>query len=389
MSNTVTSSKKHTAEAATPNDDAPEEYNQTPAIPITVISQMVLPFIKERRTWNDVCIANKELHEAGMRMIPPWPETKLSRLGQNDGSASLRFSPCGSYLVSGAWSSPFLVYIYDRRGRQTCLTGHSSNIFLLSFSNDGKYLASAGSSSNDASIRIWPTNSTKLPQQSDKTLRGRQQGLIHCLNFSPHDSNILASGDQEAIKLWNVEQGVCIYNFNHGFISIRSMFFPAADEGRKCIFITSAGSLIRTSWDDLSGITSDIVDMPGLGLVHKSAFSHSGSLLAASSPGGCTLTLYNMITMTVVQRLYYKYRQNNEAELFSFLAFSPDGSKTLVLVRDRHEIQICEVHDLNISRRLGQDHTRTATRTYAVAFDPSGQSLASAGLNQNVRIWTL
>ena len=313
MSNTVARSNQRREETASLNHDVPEECKQTSVIPINVISDFVLPFIKDRRTWNDVCSANKELHEAGMRMIPPWPDTIVT-MGQMLGS--LKFSPCGSFLASGACSSPYLVYICDRRGRQTCLTGHASSISFLSFSNDGKYLASAGSSSNDTSIRIWPTNSTKLPQQSDKSLRGHQR-VISCLDFSPGDSNIMASGEYPcALKLWNVEQEVCLYSFDHRSGLIGSMFFPAANEGNKCIFITSAGSLIQTSWDDFSRITSDTVAMPELGAVQVSAFSQCGSLLAAGSPGdGHTLTLYDMRTMTVVQRL--SYQQNDVVEPFS------------------------------------------------------------------------
>ena len=137
---------KRTKEAAKLNHDAPQECNQTPAIPISVISHLVLPFIQDRRTWNNICSANKELYEAGMRMTPPWPETKLMMLGQMVGA--LEFSPCGSFLASGsgrAWSFPKRAYICDRRGKQTSLTGHTSCVSFLSFSNDGKYLASAGS----------------------------------------------------------------------------------------------------------------------------------------------------------------------------------------------------------------------------------------------------
>ena len=385
--NTVMSNK-HTSETATLDDDAPQEHNcTTPIIPINVISDWVLPFVLDRRTWNAVCSANKELHEAGMRMPPPWPDTNLKLLGQSVGS--LKFSPCGSFLASGACISPYLVHICDRRGRQTCLTGHTSGIVCLSFSNDGNYLASAGGSNHDslssaasgghdASIRIWLTNSSKLPY---KTLRG-QQDLIHCLEFTPGDSNLLASGDSSAVKLWNIEQEACIYSFIHSCGRIRSMYFPALDEGHKCIFSTARGSLIRTCWNDLSVIASDIVDLLGLGQVQRSTFSHCGSLLAASSCNGHAVTIYNMRTMTVVQRL----SSGQNMGVPYFLAFSPDG-KTLVLDSHRHEIQICEVHDLNISRRIGKEYT--ATRTLAVAFEPSGQFLASAGQDQNVRLWTL
>ena len=120
-----------------------------------------------------------------------------------------------------------------------------------------------------------------------------------------------------------------------------------------------------------------------------SAFSHCGSLLAAVSGGGHTITLYSMITMTVVQRLSIPNHVEGELEPYNFLAFSPDD-KTLVFdSNDGHKIHICEVRDLNISRRLGQKDKRTATRTLAVAFDPSGQLLASAGMNHYVRLWTL
>jgi WD40 repeat protein len=307
-------SNKRTAETASLNNDATRECDTTPGIPINLIFHLILPFL-DRPTWNAVRSANKELHEAGMSMTPPWPASKL-RLGHRVGA--LKFSSCGSFLAYGVGSSPHLLHICDRHGRQTCLRGHTSHIFFLSFSNDGKYLASADRSYNNISIRIWPINSTtRLLRQKKyihievlqfslfrkyatitnlKQLRGHE-GLITCLDFSPRDSNILASGDTDGcIKLWNVEQEVCIYSFAEdrtGFAFVRSLYFPdVQNEGHKCIFVTSTGSLIRTWWNDLSDIESDIVDMPGLGQVWASAFSHCGSLIVAAPPYGPTVALY-------------------------------------------------------------------------------------------------
>jgi WD40 repeat protein len=250
-----------------------------------------------------------------MRMTPPWPETML-KLGQR--VRALKFSPCGSFLASG---SIHLLHVCDRRGNLTRLIGHTSGIRHLSFSKDGKYLASTG---HDRSIRIWPTNSTRAPQQYAKKLLGHLRH-ISCLGFSPDDSDLLASADYSAIKLWNVEQEVCMHSFNHRYAAIRSLcFLPAREQRHTCIFVTSTGSLIRTCWDDLSDVTNDIVDMPGLGEVETSTFSHCGSLHAAMSPEGQAITLCNMRTMTVVQRMSIR---QDMASPYNVLGFSPDGKR--------------------------------------------------------------
>jgi WD40 repeat protein len=72
---------------------------------------------------------------------------------------------------------------------------------------------------------------------------------------------------------------------------------------------------------------------------------------------------------------------------FNCLTFSPDG-KTLVIRFTTDEIQIREIPDLNIRRVLRQD-APVPLSIGAFAFDPSGQFLASANGDQNVRLWTL
>jgi hypothetical protein len=62
---------------------------------------------------------------------------------------------CGSFLACGGDAVPCLLCICDGRGRITRRTGQNSSISHLS-------------SSHHKSIRMRPTNSTGLPQQSDK-----------------------------------------------------------------------------------------------------------------------------------------------------------------------------------------------------------------------------
>jgi hypothetical protein len=94
-------SNERTAEAAARNTNEPrDECDASPVIPINLIALLILPFLQDRRTWNAVCSANKELHEASMIMTPPsWPATKLI-LGQRVGA--LKFSPCGHTAQYGS-----------------------------------------------------------------------------------------------------------------------------------------------------------------------------------------------------------------------------------------------------------------------------------------------
>jgi hypothetical protein len=120
---------------------------------------------------------------------------------------------------------------------------------------------------------------------------------------------------------------------------------------------------------------SDIVDLPGLGQVHKSAISHCGSLLAASSHEGSPLddgpvvvTLYDMKTMSRVQRVSICDCRPGVNEYF---VFSPAGT-TLVFVDGRHEIMVFEVHDLNIRRQLRRQYGNELMYASAIiTFDPS------------------
>jgi WD40 repeat protein len=127
-------------------------------LPINLIAALILPFVPDRSTWNNVCCANKELREAGKRMRPPWPNTTLN-VGDGDVSA-VAFSPCKSFLACGS-EEQNVVHVWDRHGQQTRLDGpHTHGVYCLQYSLDGRYLASG---SYDRSIRLWRITSESVP----------------------------------------------------------------------------------------------------------------------------------------------------------------------------------------------------------------------------------
>jgi WD40 repeat protein len=391
---------KRSAEEASLHDNESGTYRQQPfsepvILPMNLIIGSILPFLQDRSTWNNLCFANKKLRKAGQAMTPPWPETTLPQVFQNWVMDTV-FSPCGRYLVCGtttcgtAQRRQSFVHILERRhGQQTPLRGHIEDIFCLTFSGDGKYLASGG---NDRLIRIWPTdNGARQPQQSEQTLPGHLTIKVRCLAFSS-DSNLLASGSSGEIKLWNVEDGVCIQTFVYHHGSTSSLVFSGVGESIKCFAATTDGSLIRISRSSShSEFTSDII-VVGSTRFLNSVFSSCGSFLATMDLTN-TLCLYEIKTdgtstplaQSVTLPAYCILKTN------AGMAFSPDN-KTLAVISDtsRHDdtvVRLLDVKDLTLQRQLKWQLRDDIPVSLSV--DPSSRYLATACSDGTVRLWTL
>jgi WD40 repeat protein len=381
-----------------------QKGKQTPSyVPSTkmsfhLIAELILPYVSDRPTWNNVCSTSKELYLAGKNhlTLPPWPNTAIHFGGS---VPAVAFSPSKSHL---AFSTDLrVVHVWDRWGKETLLAGHTGNISCLEYSSDGKYLASGA---GDASIRLWHTESlhtrtyssntfgierrtttTRIPEQADKILLGHLSTAMK-LAFSRTDSNLLASGGLcGEIKLWNVKEQACIYSFQtYGRGNICSLFFAGGDSSA-CIVVasnpvTEAGSIIRL-WkaEGSSEFTSETIDEPGLGgHIVPPAFSPCGSFLTSvtSSPRDKnvkTIDLYELETMTKIQSVVVS------GFIVSCFALSPD-SKQLVIGDIKGRIRLLQTDDFSIQRDLntgrGEPQPTSNEPVWCVAFDPTCRVLA-------------
>ena len=106
-------------------------------------------------------------------------------------------SPDSRTLATGNWRGELHLWDVASGTHKVEFMGHLSNISSVTFSPDGKTLASGG----DDKLYLWDiaSGARKL------SLTGHTDG-IYSIAFSP-DSKTLASGSSEQIRLWNIVTG--------------------------------------------------------------------------------------------------------------------------------------------------------------------------------------
>jgi WD40 repeat protein len=200
------------------------------------------------------------------------------------------------------------------------LMGHGQLISDLTFSPDGKRLASA---SWDETVRVWDSDTG----HHLLTLRGHS-GRVDCVAFSP-DGNHLAAGSGFQVQLWDAK----------------------------------TGKLVRR------------VDSQGQDLFCL-AYSPDGRQLAVGGQGGFIKVL-DARTGEDVATL----RENREAYVYG-VAFSPDGKRIAsasIPLGPLPRKDPIKVWDAATGERLLSVQAEPLQDTYSVAFSPDGRFIAGGG----------
>ncbi|MDD1431956.1 P-loop NTPase fold protein [Dolichospermum sp. ST_sed6] len=202
----------------------------------------------------------------------------------------------------------------------TCQGSHDYSVLSVSFSPDGQTLASSG---DDNKIKLWEIETGR----EIRTLIGHDSN-VNSVSFSPDGQTLASGGGDNKIKLWEVE----------------------------------TGNQIRT----LSGHN---------GYVNSVGFSHDGQTLVS---GSCDkkIKLWEVETGNQIRTL------TGHDHYVNSVSFSPDG-KTLASGGRDKKIKFWEVETGNQIRTF-TDHDNYVN---SVGFSPDGQTLASGGRDKKIKFW--
>jgi WD40 repeat protein len=122
---------------------------------------------------------------------------------------ALAWSPNGAYIASGSWLpdrnagyTEQQVHVWEARtgGRIVLYPGHSNWVNAVSWSPDGRYVASA---STDGTVQIWEA----MTGRHVFTYRGHTNA-VYTVSWSP-DGNYIASGGQDrTVQVWDVQKAI-------------------------------------------------------------------------------------------------------------------------------------------------------------------------------------
>jgi len=264
-------------------------------------------------------------------------------------------------------------------GEESRVRGHMGPVTAVAFSPDDRWVASG---SADRSIRIWD-----LGTGLEHRRFAGHQGEVKSIAFSKEGDRLISASEDGSLRLWSLQTGQELRSFTDAL--------PVNEKPRltACTFSSDGLHVACSSekgtvrvWDVSTGKMVD--EWTGQGIEHARGL--------AFHPDGRTLAGGNSNGVKFWQPLDRQIRPLHDVPASpgrtnTNLAFSPDGKRVIwgytVPASSKGpgpngRVTVWDVESNALVWSLGFPGI-----VMCVAYSPSGDSFAAAGLEQSVRIW--
>ncbi|MCA9538442.1 MAG: caspase family protein [Myxococcales bacterium] len=270
---------------------------------------------------------------------------------------SAAFDPDGARIVTGAADGAVRIWRADAGGLLRTLPGHAAPVNAVAFSASGKQVASAA---EDGMVQVSNSDGTGPPR------RFRHPAAATSVAFSPDDNRMVVGTRDNKLRLRPLRS-----------MARETVFAGHTDPVLDAAFSVDGRWIISASVDGTARIWPTDNAHPPLVLaghqnrVRAAAFSPDGRRAATASDDG-TARVWQLDDLAALRL---------QAEPPTATAFCADGSKSGTAYEDGFVyVTLADEHP---AVRLGPHPARIS----ALAFDPTGQRLASATEDGRVHLW--
>lgn len=242
------------------------------------------------------------------------------------------------------------------------LRGHTAQVNSVSYSANGRYLASA---SSDWTIRLWNAPEGRLLY----ALRGHT-GQVNSVACSPNGQTLASASSGWTVRLWRIEDGSALRLFQGHNASVRCLAW--SPDGQ---YLASGGDdrviqiwriADNRQWHTLRGHSESVRSVD---------WSPDGRYLISGS-ADYTVRIWEVATGKLVQTL----RGHNDG--VRAVAWNPEGVLIASASTDK-TVRIWRASD-GYPLHLLNGHTGAVN---SLDFSPDGMLLASASADESVRLW--